>query len=280
MAPFTKNLSVVGGTIALAAFLIGYAVTSISFLRAGAPIDVVTVPDVREMRVTDATRALEQADLTLSVGDSFPNAARPAGSILAQSPLPGQEVSPGTEIRVIIAAGEDRPRVPNVDGMPIAEASRTLRVAGFDFSVVNVPVEGETGTVISMSPAAGTPVALPVTIRLEVGSDPGFFGSDPGYVDSEPGYVDVPNLVGIFERAAREITEAAGLRVGEVEYVRNEEYEVGSVVGQEPPAGERVLAGSEVRLRVRSLSANGLIEDPGSDVPGTVASRMSEEVGT
>src|SRR5687768_14030039 len=85
MEPEKKRLIAIGAGIAGAAFLIGYGLTALSFLRAGAPIDVVTVPDVRERPVDEATRILGRSDLSLEVGDSFPNPTMPAGAVLAQA---------------------------------------------------------------------------------------------------------------------------------------------------------------------------------------------------
>jgi serine/threonine-protein kinase len=245
MTSFTRNLIIVGSVIAVAAFLVGYGVTTLTFMRARAPIDVVTVPDVRELKVADATRALARAELTLVVGDSFPNPTQDAGSIVAQSPLPGQEVAPGAEVRVIISTGTGRVAVPDVAEMAVGLATRTLRVAGFDVDVEDVPSEAPSGRVIASVPAAGATIALPATVRLQVSSDQVF--------------LQMPSLIGMFERNAVDVAAQAGLNVTEVLYERSDEgVEAGAVFAQEPPPGETVMPGSDVKLRVRSVAPTGL----------------------
>lgn len=218
------------------AFLIGFGLTALSFVRGSAPVDVVTVPDVRDLRVPDARRILGRSDLDLAVGDSFPNPMVPAGAILAQSPLPGQEVGPRTEIRVIVSTGQPRPIVPDVDAMPVALATRVLQTAGFQVLVEEAPGEGTLGMVFGTVPEAGTAVPLPATVRIWVG------GARPPF--------EMPSVIGMLEDAARATLEAGGLRVGEIDYETSALGEVGGVVGQDPPPGDSVHVGSAVRLRV------------------------------
>jgi eukaryotic-like serine/threonine-protein kinase len=224
--------------IGLGAFAIGYGITTLAFSRGAAPSDVVMVPDVRELTVADATRRMDRVDLGLTVGDSFPNPVVAEGAILAQSPLPGQEVSPGTEVRVILSTGQPRPTVPDVEAMPLALATRALNAAGFDVLVDEAPGEGQPGRVVDVDPPAGTPVRLPASVLVRVGA--------------AASGVEMPHLIGMHEEVARAIVESVGMLVDEVFYDADELGEPGSVVGQEPAPGDRVGPGTGVRLRVVS----------------------------
>ena len=66
--------------------------------------------------------------LAFGVGDSLPNPTIPRGAVVAQTPLPGQEVAPETEIRVILSQGPERREVPRVDAYLPPQAERLLRV--------------------------------------------------------------------------------------------------------------------------------------------------------
>lgn len=224
--------------IVIGAFAIGYGVTALSF-TSGAGIDVVTVPDVRTMTIPDAGRAMERAELELALGDSFPNAESPAGSILAQSPLPGQEVSRGTTVEVFVSTGAPRPTVPSVDGMPMNLATRALQAAGFDVLVQDTPGVAAVGAVVGTDPPAGTAVQLPASVRL--------------WVSSSPPRIEMPTLIGMLEAVARQTVEDAGLEVSEIEYQSTEFGEPGSVVTQEPAPGDSVNLGTDVRMRVNAL---------------------------
>lgn len=236
MRPETRQLLLIAGGVAVVAFLVGFGMTALTFLRGGAPIDVVTVPDVREMQVEAASRTLDRSDLVIEVGDSFPNPTAPEGSVLAQSPLPGQEVSPGTLVRVIISRGRTRPTVPSVASMPVATATQALQAAGFDVVVEPAPGEGEVGQVIGTIPGSGADLALPATVRLRVGAP------------ALP--IPMPTLIGMLEGDARAVADSVGLYVSEVVYVESEFGEPGGVVGQEPAPGESVTPGEGIQLRV------------------------------
>jgi beta-lactam-binding protein with PASTA domain len=237
--------------VAAGAFILGYAFTALSFRTGGAPTGVVLVPDVRDRPVAEARRAMEAEDLTVVVGDSFPNAMVPAGAVLTQSPLPGREVSPGTEVRLILSTGPVSPTVPQVGSMTVSAATMALQNAGFSVVVEQAAAEGQPGRIISTQPAAGTRVPLPATVRIQVA------GPRPR--------VAVPTLIGMLEEDAREMVSGLGLELGEVVYEESEFGEPGSVTSQEPAPGDSVNVGTPVRIRVTartSTQVNSSLSEP------------------
>ena len=235
-----KRIVGVGG----AAFLMGYVLTAISFRTGGAPTEVVLVPDVRDRPVAEAADMMRAEDLTVVVGDSFPNAAVPAGAVLTQSPLPGREVSPGTEVRLIVSTGPLSPVVPQVGSMTVAAATQALQNAGFEVLVEEATGEGQPGRIVATIPAAGTRVSLPARVRLRVGG--------------QRSRVAVPTLIGMLEETARSSITALGLQLGEVVYEQSEFGEPGSVTSQEPAPGDSVNVGTPVRIRVTAQASAGL----------------------
>jgi eukaryotic-like serine/threonine-protein kinase len=218
----------------LIAFLIGFGVTALIFRSGLPPAEVVMVPDVRERTLEQARAILENADLSITIGDSLPNPNVPAGAVLAQTPLPGHEVAPGASVRVILSSGTLRPRVPDVDAMPVALATRALQAAGFD--VVVDEGEGPAGAVIRTDPAPGTPLPLPATVRLVVGRGATL--------------LPVPNVVGLpLDDAVQAILDA-GLQVGEISYGEGEIGEGGDVYEQTPAPDHLMPEGTRVDLRV------------------------------
>jgi eukaryotic-like serine/threonine-protein kinase len=230
------KIALVAAAVALAAFGIGYGVTALAFTRGGAPAQVVTVPDVRELSERDARRSVNDRGLDLEVGDSLPNPNVEAGYVLAQSPLPGHEVGPGSSVRIILSTGRPQPRVPDVEAMPLALATRAMQAVGFDVEIDEVPSDVQQGRIVDVEPAIGSPVRLPATVRL--------------LVSSGPPYVSVPPLVGLFHEHARDLLEETGLELGAVEYEPIDFGDEGYVLEQHPLAGDTVPPGGQIRIRV------------------------------
>jgi eukaryotic-like serine/threonine-protein kinase len=129
---------------------------------------------------------------------------------------------------------DERP-VSDVVGLQTDAAVSRLQDDGFkaDISREQDSTRPE-GVVIRQSPSAGT--------DLEEGSTVAVVAS------SGPGLVAVPNAVGIAEADARDRLADAGFRVTVVEVFSDEPD--GTVVAQDPAAGEELAAGTSVRLNV------------------------------
>jgi serine/threonine-protein kinase len=86
--------------------------------------------------------------------------------------------------------------------------------------------------------------------------------------------VAVPDLVGMTEAGAANALEQAGLKVGRVVSVQTDEGPAGTVVAQDPAAGEEVAEGELVAL---TLSSGASPSPPAtSDVPDVVGSTQAE----
>ncbi|HEX5520975.1 MAG TPA: PASTA domain-containing protein [Longimicrobiaceae bacterium] len=225
--------------IGVVMFALGYLLATLLFFRGGAA-HVVTVPDLRGETEAEAARVLDRLDLAMERGSALVHPEVPAGSVLAQSPLPGQEVPPGSVVRVTLSAGRDRITVPDVSRFGAAQAQELLTRSGFEVRIDSVPNERARGRVIATEPAAGTPVELPAQLRL--------------IVSAGPPLTAVPDLAGLDEEAARQALEAAGLRTGEIGYDPYAYAAPGSVIAQEPAPGDSIAVGSAVRLTVAGFS--------------------------
>jgi serine/threonine-protein kinase len=222
--------------IAVAMFLVGYLTSSLWMWAGAGRRTVVTVPNLRELTLEDATRELDRYDLLLEVADSLPNPEVAAGEILTQSPLPGQEVAPGIAIQVIVSAGRERHAVPHVSSLSREQAEQLLIATGLQPRVEEVTDSRRAGRVIGTIPSAGTVLAVPAGIRL--------------LVSSGPPLVAVPAVVGLQEIELLSVLGAAGLRLGSVtRELRITEWE-GEVVAQRPLAEDSIPAGSPVDVIV------------------------------
>lgn len=90
----------------------------------------------------------------------------PAGAVISQDP-PSGTVHRGDGVRFVVSKGPVMVRVPAVRGRPVAEATETLRKAGFEPKVVRL-VQGGLGLVLGTDPPGGNmaPKGSVVTLRV------------------------------------------------------------------------------------------------------------------
>jgi stage V sporulation protein D (sporulation-specific penicillin-binding protein) len=119
----------------------------------------VRVPDVRGMSQADAARALREQGLTYLTDGEQP-------TVLGQMPLPGARMSVGSLVMLYVngaqpPATQDFLSVPDVRGLSIVEANRTLRARGFIMRITG------TGLAVRQKPAAGEFAAPATTVEVE-----------------------------------------------------------------------------------------------------------------
>jgi eukaryotic-like serine/threonine-protein kinase len=220
----------------LAAFVLGFLFTAIVLFGGRGGDDVVTVPDLRWQPEAEARRLASQSNLTLELGNTLVNPEVPAGNVLAQSPLPGEEVSPGSAVRVTLSSGAERRTVPEVSGLSGEQARQLLTRFGFEVEVEERTDPAPMGRVLEMTPQSGARVEMPATVRL--------------VVSSGPPRAPVPNVAGMSVEDARTAIGNAGFYVAEVEYDFFSLSPPGTVVSQAPAAGVEVRLGAGIRLTV------------------------------
>lgn len=176
----------------------------------------------------------------------------------------GQMVDGSTQITLTVSAGASGVEVPDVTGRSTAEAVSSLEQKGF---VVNKTESYDTqvakGNIISQTPEGGSkaPNGSAVTIRISQGAE-----------DTK---IRIPNLIGVSEMDAMATLTEAGLKVGSVSEVNNEDAALtGLVCYQSYSVGSYVESGTAIDLRVSigpkqatysysgSISAPSIEEDP------------------
>ena len=159
--------------ILIASFAIGYVVAvRVLFppqevLEAG-----IVVPSVAGAPVADARRDLEAVGLRLGDVMSLPHPDRAPGIIIAQSPLPGQQLRAGANVDVGISAGRARTTVPDVVGLPERIAIALLSELGFEVDLQRREARALPGNVVATEPAPGEPVFLPARVAMFVSAGP------------------------------------------------------------------------------------------------------------
>ncbi|HKD12738.1 MAG TPA: PASTA domain-containing protein, partial [Thermoanaerobaculia bacterium] len=202
------------------------------------------VPNLRGQRREEVPRILEAARLRLgTVSVAF--SQDPAGQVTAQNPEAGEHVARGTQVNVTISRGPDLVPVPNVIGQPLEAAKQSLAEAGLNIILVGKKESDQPAeTVVDQLPRGETRVnrgtRVEVTIAVPAAKVP------------------VPSLVGLTEDAAREKLAGAGLTQGAREE-RATKDPAGTIVGQDPAAGELVARGSPVSTIVAAAAEIAIV---------------------
>ena len=218
-------------------FGLGYVVaTRVVFPAPAPPPELPAVPDLVGLDLEGAGARAREAGLALGAIDSMYHPTASIGSILGQSPLPGQLAVPGAAIELAISLGAEERTVPDMVGQPEDRARLLLATNGFAVAVDTVESLEPRGEVVAMEPEAGTGVSLPFEVRLAI---------SPG-----PPVVEMPLLLGRTEEEAMILLDSLGLFVTEIGQDAPMEAEAAVVIGQDPSPASTVEVGSEVTLTI------------------------------
>jgi serine/threonine-protein kinase len=95
----------------------------------------------------------------------------PAGEVIRQSPSAGSEVEPGSSVAIVVSAGKQQAKVPNVIGKLRAEAVQAVREAGLSPTVEEEETEvaGKVGRAIDQFPPPGSELEPGDAVTIVVG---------------------------------------------------------------------------------------------------------------
>ena len=242
-----------------------------------------TVPELTGMEVIAAEQALADAGLILGNQTQKANDKAKAGTILAQSPEPGEDVDDGSAVSVVIATSSGRAEVPDVLGKTLEEANELISKAGFSLAPPTPP-PGETDIVASQIPLAGNvePQTTPITLAFKPAPKPGGGGggngattggggggtTPPGTGDGGGGGsgkadITVPDLGDATQKDAFAALTKLGL-VPKVSEEASADTPVGELIHQDPEHGTKVKKGSEVKLVYSTGAADLVYEQDGN----------------
>ncbi|RME21606.1 MAG: PASTA domain-containing protein [Deltaproteobacteria bacterium] len=214
------------------------AVLTVILMQRLGPIGTgdIIVPDLTGLNQADARANLESKGLVFLVGGRKPSPTAAPGTVLSQSPPAGSRVKAGSTVSVTLAG--EAPRVPDLKGRTVAEATVLLEQAGFKISVGPEVASDEVaaGRVVKQEPAAGLAYEPGRTIVVNLSSG--------------PAKKEVPKVTGMGLGRARRILQDAGFKVGKVTYRYDEDWGPYVVLGQTPRAGEKAKPGSAIDLVV------------------------------
>jgi beta-lactam-binding protein with PASTA domain len=187
----------------------------------------VRVPNLSGLAAQDARQAVAQLGLSFEDGEAE-NDAAPPDRVFEQQPAAGTAVARGSRVRATLAVPVPV-TVPNVRGLPRAEAERTLTARRLTSTAVDDGASTEPpDRVIGQTPAAGAMVRPGTSVRLTVATG-----------------VIVPSVTGLTRERAAAIAAAAGLRIrGALDGITLDRV----VQRQDPAPNSRVARQSAITL--------------------------------
>jgi serine/threonine-protein kinase len=154
-------------------FVIGYIIAVyLIFPPAQTAAEGIPVPDLGGSSIGEAEAVLAAAGLGGLDVMELPHPTAAAGTIIAQSPLPGQQLRPGAGVRVAISQGRARVRVPDVQGFAADRADALLRRTGFAVVYASEQSMAAAGRVLRTDPPAGQELILPATVTIVASAGP------------------------------------------------------------------------------------------------------------
>jgi serine/threonine-protein kinase len=99
-----------------------------------------------------------------------------AGEVISQSPSAGSEVDPGSTVAIVVSAGKQQAKVPNVIGKLRADAVQAVRDAGLEPSVEEeeTAVQGKIGRALDQFPPPGSELTAGESVTIVVGRPQAF----------------------------------------------------------------------------------------------------------
>jgi len=171
--PFSLKLIGIVLAALVLTFAISYLVTvRILFPPLPEPETGIVVPGLLGLSVSEAEDQLRQLQLRLTEVSEVTHPSQPVGSIVAQSPLAGQQLRELGTVRVAISAGPPRVPVPNVVGFTAERATNALAAVGFAVDRQIVESKEAAGTVVRILPNAGSELQVPSRVVVFVSNGP------------------------------------------------------------------------------------------------------------
>lgn len=193
LGPFTwTRWLVVAAIVGLGSYGVGYLLsTQLLFPRPETAGSGVPVPDLYDETLTQAEATLRTLGLEPGSVRHLTSTSTDSGRVLAQDPVPGQQLRPGASVALGVSAGSPELRVPPLAGLGQGTARELLETLGFDVAVQQTrSTQFGAGLVARSEPAAGTPRALPAEVVLVVSAGPPTDTAPDTLPVPEPGPVD------------------------------------------------------------------------------------------
>ena len=227
------RISLLVFVLAAAGFL--SAVTTIRIAIRGR---IVTMPNLVGQSAPGAQRMLAARGLQLRVADRV-YSPLPLNAVVRQTPPPGEEMKISQDAHVVLSLGQQTVKIPALQGQSMRAARISLLQSGLQLGeVTSIFLPGtQPDVVLKQDPPEGTTASSPHVDLLVSGAD------------RQPFYV-MPSVVGMEQQDASKTLASAGLKIAKLNHIGQAGAPKGTIVGQNPPGGERIAADTTVELGI------------------------------
>lgn len=200
----------------------------------------VVVPDIVGMNIKDADDSLTKLDLVMNVIARQNDPSVDKDLIISQDPGKGRKVKAGRQIDVVVSAGSEQVKVPNIVGVTVKDATTRLANKGLNLGNPQEVYDDkyDAGIVISQNPVADTTVDAGTKVDYMVSKG------------KEPNKVTMPDLRGMSLSDATKKLQDNNLVLGQVTRQDSTSYSKDQVSAQDTAAGVMVDEGTTVNLVV------------------------------
>ncbi|MFF3752082.1 Stk1 family PASTA domain-containing Ser/Thr kinase [Streptomyces sp. NPDC002018] len=194
------------------------------------------VPSLLGQSEQEARQRLADAGLDARVTEDFSETVE-RGTVIRSDPGPRTRIRGDGPVTLVISRGPEIVQVPDLTGVPLAEARRSLKRAGLAAGIVTREFDEQTaqGAVVSTSPSAGSDVRPDSGVALVVSK------GDP---------VDMPDVTGESVTEATAELEEAGLKVRIAAQRVDSPEDEGTIARQSAAEDSRLARGDTVTLTV------------------------------
>ncbi|WP_327366915.1 Stk1 family PASTA domain-containing Ser/Thr kinase [Streptomyces sp. NBC_01217] len=199
--------------------------------------EIVKVPDVQDLSLGDARRALKEAGLVPGMVTKEFSQETGRGEVIRTDPVAGTERHPDSAVALVVSKGAPVD-VPDVTGLSVEDATAALQEEGLKAEIlpgrVNSPEDA--GDVARQSPGHGSQAAEGDTITLTVSKGPRM--------------IDVPDVIGKDVDEATSELENAGFEVK----VDRPFLSFGDTIdSQSVDGGKQAPEGSTITIKTKGL---------------------------
>ncbi|MEU8544362.1 Stk1 family PASTA domain-containing Ser/Thr kinase [Streptomyces sp. NPDC048717] len=208
--------------------------TGVWYINAG---QFTHVPAVLGQSEAEATRRLAGTGLEVGATERAFSDVYERGTVMAVDPAPGERIRGNGRVTLTLSRGPKVVKVPNLKGVPLAEAKKRLADEGLAPGVVGYAFSRSVaqGAVIGSDPEPGTERAPDSAIALQV---------------SKGVPVPVPDVTGQTVSKATATLQKAGLKVAVAPERVESPVDAGAVAAQSLAVGSRAAKGDTITLTV------------------------------
>ncbi|MEA4924368.1 MAG: protein kinase [Syntrophomonadaceae bacterium] len=198
----------------------------------------VVVPDIVGMNMAQAEAELDKLCLVMNViaKQNDPNVEKDL--IISQDPGKDRKVKAGRQIDVVVSAGSEQVKVPNIVGVTVKEATTRLANKGLNLGTPQEVYDEkyEAGIIISQDPLADTNVDAGTNVAVVVSKG------------KSPNKISMPDLKGLSLTDATKKLQDNKLVLGQVSRQTSNNYFKDQVSNQDTAPGVLVDEGTTVNI--------------------------------